>query len=97
MLGVAHLAESSGVNLGESKETLGDGNDVFHLFNGVDSVLDSLSVFGASTIEDALNLGNLSLSPVTVGLPDRLECDLRVSAIARFLKLDTCLCDEADK
>ena len=71
------------LNLGESEETLGDGNDVLHLPNGVDSVLDGLSVLGTSTVEDSLDFGDLGLSPVTVGLTDRLEYNLRVSTRAR--------------
>ena len=80
-LAVAHLADSGCVNLGE---TLGDGNDVLHLLGRVGSVLDSTSVFGANAVEDALNLGNLNLSQATVGLADRLGCNLRVSGMARF-------------
>jgi len=72
MLSWIHLAESSCVNLGESKETLGDRNNILHLLNRVDSVLDSLGVFGASTVEDSSDFGNLGLSPVTVGLTDGL-------------------------
>jgi len=78
-----HLAESIFENLGESKETLSDRNDILHLLNRVNSVLDSLSVFGASTVEDSLNFGNLSFSPVTVGLTDGLEYNLHVSTIVR--------------
>jgi len=78
-----HLTESDCVNLGESKETLGDGNDILHLLNGVDPVLDSLSVFGASTVEDSLNFGNLGFSPVTVGLTNGLEYNSHVSTIVR--------------
>ena len=75
--------KSNCVNLGESKETLGDGNDILHLLNRVDSVLDSLSMFGASTVEDSLNFGNLGFSPVTVGLTDGLEYNSRISTIMR--------------
>ena len=60
------------MNLGKSKETLGDRNDILHLLNGVDSVLDGLGVFGTSTVEDSPNFGNLGLSPITVGFTDGL-------------------------
>lgn len=83
MSGPVHLTESNCANLGESKETLGDGNDILHLLNRVDSVLDSISVFGASTVEDCLNFGNLGFSPVAVGLADGLKYDLNISTIMR--------------
>jgi len=76
MLGRTHLAELSCMNLGESKETLGDRNDILHLLNGVDSVLDSLGVFSTSTVENSLDFGNLGLSPITVGFADGLESKL---------------------
>ena len=68
-------------NLGESKETLSNGNNVLHLPNGIDLVLNSLSVFGTSTIEDTLDFGNLGLSPVMVGLVDELGCNSCVRTI----------------
>lgn len=79
VLNLAHLAESNCTNLGESKETLGDRNDILHLLNRVDSVLDGLSVFGTGTVEDSLDFGNLGFSPVTVGLADGLGYSLHVS------------------
>ena len=84
MLSPVHLVESKCMNLGESKETLSDRNDILHLLNRVDSVLDRLSVLGTSTIEDSPDFGNLGLSPVTVGLTDGLEKNLRVNALGGF-------------
>ena len=83
MLGLVYLTEWNHVNLRESKETLGDRNDILHLLDRVDSVFDSLSVFGAGTIEDPLNFGNLGFGPVTVGLTDGLEYNLHVSTSVR--------------
>lgn len=83
MLGPVRLIESNCVNLGESKKTFGDGNNILHLLHRVDPVLDSLSVFGASTVEDSLDFGDLGFGPVPVGLADGLECILHVSKIAR--------------
>jgi len=96
---LVHLAGSDCVNLGESKETLSDRNDILHLLNRVNSVFDSLSVFGASTVEDSLNFGNLSFSPVTVGLTDGLEHNLHVSMVVSPIprQLKTCLGDKAEK
>jgi len=73
MLSQVHLAKLSCINLGESKETLGDRNDILHLLDGVDSVLDSLGVLGTGTVENSLDFGNLGLSPIPVGLADGLE------------------------
>ena len=78
-----HSTESDCVNLGEGKKALGDGNDILHLLNRVDSVLDSLSVFSASTVEDSPDFGNLGFSPVTVRLADRLEYNSHVSTITK--------------
>ena len=69
------------MDLGEGKETLGDGNDIFHLPDGVDSVLDRLGVFCTSTVEDTLDFGNLSFSPITIGFSNGLECYSRVKLI----------------
>ena len=81
MLSWGHLVKSNRANLGESKETLGDGNDILHLLNGVDSILDSLGMFGTSTVENSPDFGNLGLSPITVGFTDGLEytrqCEMR--------------------
>jgi len=83
LLGLVYLANSNCANLGKGKEAFGDRNDILHLPNRIDSVLDSLSVFGASTVEDCLYFGNLGLSPVTIGFTYGLEYNLHVSTIAR--------------
>lgn len=77
-LSLVHPAKGNGLNLREGKETLSDRNDILHLPDRVDSVLNGLSVFAASTVEDASDFGNLCFSPVTVGLTDRLEFNLNV-------------------
>ena len=79
MLSRVHLAGLSCINLGESKETLSDRNNILHLLNRADSVLDSLCVFGTSTVENPLDFCNLCLSPITVGFTDGLECKLHVN------------------
>jgi hypothetical protein len=80
-LSVVRLAKLNRVDLGEGKETLGDGNDILHLSDRVDSVFDGLSVFRTSTVEDTLNFVNLGLGPITVGFADGLECNSRVKLI----------------
>ena len=60
-------------NLGEGEKILGDRNDILHLLDGLDTVLDSLSVLSTRTVEDVLDLLDVTLSPVTVRLPDALH------------------------
>ena len=60
-------------HLGEGKETLGDGDDILHLLNRLDAVLDDLSVLGARRVEDVTNTADVALSPVPVRLLDSLS------------------------
>jgi hypothetical protein len=59
-------------DLGESEEALRQGDDILHLLNIVDAVLDSLGVLRPCTVQNTLDLLNLALRPVTVWLASRL-------------------------
>lgn len=83
-MSLVHLGKSNRVDLGEGKKTLGDGNDILHLPDRVDSVFDSLSVFCTSTVENTLDFSNLGLGPITIGFADVLECNPRVKMIVIF-------------
>ena len=63
----------SGTHLGERKETLGDGDDILHLLNRLDAVLDDLGVLGPGRVEDVADTLDVALGPVTVRLADGLE------------------------
>ena len=65
-------------DLGEREETLGDVDDILHLLNRLDAVLDDLGVLGTGGVEDVTDALDVALSPVTVGLLDSLyegECE----------------------
>lgn len=59
--------------LRHSEESLGEGNNVLHLPNGVDAVLHGLGVFSARALKNAFDALNVALSPFTVRLPDDLR------------------------
>ena len=59
--------------LGEREETLGDGDDILHLLNRLNAVLDNLGVLGAGGVEDVADALDVTLCPVPVGLLHRLE------------------------
>ena len=59
--------------LGEGKETFGNGRDVLHLADVVDTLLDGVGVLGASTVKDTLNAVDVSFRPLRVRLSDNLS------------------------
>ena len=59
-------------HLGECEETFSDGDDILHLLNRRDAVLDGLGVLRTRRIEDTLDTIDMALRPVTVRLPDAL-------------------------
>ena len=64
--------------LGEREETLSDSDDILHLLNRLNAVLDDLGVLSAGGVEDVADALDVALSPVTVGLLDSLyegECE----------------------
>ena len=65
-------------HLGEREKTLGDRDNILHLLNRLDAVLDDLGVLGTGGVEDVADALDVALSPVTVGLLDSLyegECE----------------------
>ena len=60
-------------HLREREETLGDGNDILHLLNRLDAVLDDLGVLGPGRVEDVADTLDVALGPVPVGLLHRLS------------------------
>lgn len=60
-------------NLGESEETLSDRNNILHLLNRLDAVLDNLGVLGTGRVQDILHALDVTLSPVPVRLLHRLR------------------------
>ena len=60
-------------HLGEREETLSNGDDILHLLNRLDAVLDDLSVLGAGRVEDVADALDVALRPVPVGLLYRLS------------------------
>ena len=65
----------SGTHLRESKETLGDGDDILHLLNRLDAVLDDLGVLRAGGVEDVEHAVDVALRPVPVRLLRGLEME----------------------
>ena len=65
----------SGTHLGERKETLGDGDDILHLLNRLDAVLDDLGVLRAGGVEDVEHAVDVALRPVPVRLLRGLEME----------------------
>ena len=64
--------EKQETHLGERKEPLGDGDDILHLLNRLDAVLDDLGVLGAGRVEDVADALDVALGPVPVRLLDGL-------------------------
>ena len=60
-------------HLGEREETLSNGDDILHLLNRLNAVLDDLGVLGARCVEDVADTLDVALSPVPVGLLHGLE------------------------
>ena len=60
-------------HLRERKETLGDGDDILHLLNRLDAVLDDLGVLRARRVEDVAHTCDVALCPVAVWLLHSLE------------------------
>ena len=59
--------------LGQRKQALRERDDVLHLGDIVDAVLDGLGVVGTCGIEDTLDAGDLRVGPVAVRLADGLQ------------------------
>ena len=59
--------------LRELEEALSKGDDVLHLLDGVDTVLDRLGVVGTGTLKDTLDARDVTLRPLFVGRLDDLE------------------------
>ncbi len=59
-------------DLGKGEETLGDGDDILHLLNRLDALLDDLGVLCARRVEDVADALDVALCPVPVGLLDGL-------------------------
>ncbi len=55
-------------HLGEREEALGDGDDILHLLNRLDAVLDDLGMLGAGRVQDVLDAVDVTLRPVAVRL-----------------------------
>lgn len=53
--------------LGEREEALGDGDDILHLLNRLDAILNDLSVLRTGRVEDVADTLNVALGPVPVG------------------------------
>lgn len=66
--GTGQGEESWATHLREREETLGDGDDILHLLNRLDAVLDDLSVLSAGRVQDVLDAVDVSLRPVAVRL-----------------------------
>ena len=60
-------------HLGEREETLSNGDDILHLLNRLDAVLDDLGVLGPGRVEDVADTLDVALGPVPVGLLHRLS------------------------
>lgn len=75
---VGRMGRSEGRHRGrtylrERKETLRDGDDILHLLNRLDAVLDDLGVLGPGRVEDVADTLDVALGPVPVGLLHRLS------------------------
>jgi len=74
LCGSAGAAEAvTGSYLGQGKEGLGDGNDVLHLADIGNALLDGTSVLRTGIIEDVANARDVTFSPLTVGLAESLK------------------------
>ena len=58
--------------LGEREETLSDSDDILHLLNRLNAVLDDLGVLSAGGVEDVAHALDVALGPVPVRLLDGL-------------------------
>ena len=70
--------QQEGTHLGHGKQTLRDIDDILHLLNRPDALLDSFGVLRPRAIQNRLDLVNVSLSPLLVWLlhalhPSRTE------------------------
>lgn len=74
-MGVLYICREGAADLREREEALGEGDDVLHLSDVVDAVLDGLGVVRARGVEDALDARDLRVRPVTVRLADGLETE----------------------
>jgi hypothetical protein len=63
---VSHGESGNNSDLGNSKESLGERDDVLHLAHCVDAVLHGLRMFGPRTVEHALDASNVVLGPLFV-------------------------------
>lgn len=58
--------------LGEGKETGGERDDILHLGDAINSLLDCLGVLIAGLVEDVLDTLDIGLCPLHVGPGERL-------------------------
>ncbi len=59
-------------HLRQAEKTLGNGNDIFHLLDRRNALLDCLRMGSTSTVEDATYFLDVPLSPVLVRLANGL-------------------------
>lgn len=59
--------------LRESEEALSDGNNILHLSNGVNTLLNSTGVLSAGIVQDLLDACNVAFCPLRVRLAYDLE------------------------
>ncbi len=60
-------------HLGQVKESLGYGNDILHLTNGINALLYGLCMLSTSTVKDFLDTLNVALCPLAVRLTRKLR------------------------
>ena len=65
--------EGQKTHLREREETLSDRNDILHLLNRLDAVLNDLGVLGPGRVEDVADALDVALGPVPVRLLHRLS------------------------
>ena len=58
--------------LGKSEEPLSDVDNILHLLNRLDAILNGLGVLSPRAVENILDALNMTISPVTVWLPNTL-------------------------
>lgn len=59
-------------HLGDSVKTLGEGYDILHLVDVVDTLLNALRVLGARALKNRLDAVDVAFGPLLVGSPDSL-------------------------
>lgn len=67
-------------HLGQIEESLGDGNNILHLSNGINALMNCLCVLSTSTIQNLLDALNVTLRPLAIWL----ACNLNVPREVQF-------------